>query len=284
MRGGGIRTAERADVGTTLTHHLVTVPLDGRDGDILSGELWALGAVGIEETDVGLRAAFTDLDAATAARDRLAAEATIEIVDDGSDLDRHRDRLSVERAGRFAIHPPWLTPPPDAIGIEIDPGRAFGSGSHPSTRLALALLDDVIAPAMVVADVGCGTGVVSIAAARLGATAIAVDIDRAAIAATTVNVGANGVADRVTVRSGSPDAIPEAVDIAVVNVTIDIHEALGATLPACPTVIVSGVLAAQLDRAATAHGGRVEQRIDEGDWAAAVLRRPPGYGAPHAPA
>lgn len=262
----------------------MTVPLDGRDGDILSGELWALGAVGVEETDVGLRAAFTDLAAATATRDRFAPGATVELVDDAFGLDEHRDRLAVERAGRFAIHPPWLNPPVDAIGIEIDPGHAFGSGSHPSTRLALTLLDDLVEPAMVVADVGCGTGVLSVAAARLGATVIAVDRDPAALAATTVNIGANAVGDRVTVRSGSHDAIPEVVDVAVVNVTIDIHESLGAMLPTCPVVIVSGVLAAQLDRAATAHGGRVEQRIDEGEWAAAVLRRPPGYGAPHAPA
>lgn len=284
MRGRRARTPERADLGAPLTHHLVTVPLDGRDGDVLSGELWSLGAVGVEELAGGLRAAFTDAAAATAARDRLAPGAAVEAVADDFGLDEHRDRLTVERAGRFAIHPPWLAPPDRYIGIEIDPGHAFGSGSHPSTRLALMLLATVVESGMLVADIGCGTGVLAIAAARLEATVIAVDTDPAAIAATRANIAANRVAADVDVRHGSTERISEMVDVAVVNVTIDGHEALGPTVPPAPIVVVSGILATQIDRAATAHRRVVAERVDEGDWVAAVLRRPPGYGGAGAPA
>ena len=86
-------------------------------------------------------------------------------------------------------------PPPDALAVVIDPGRAFGTGAHATTRLALELLQDVEPTSLL--DVGCGSGVLSVAAAKLGfAPVTAVDIDDVALETTRANAAANGVAAR----------------------------------------------------------------------------------------
>lgn len=285
MRGGRARATQRPHLGPRLTlpRHLVTVPLDGRDADLLSLDLWTLGAVGIEETPAGLRAAFPDDDDARRARDRLAPSATIETVAETTGLDEHRPHLTVERAGPFTVRPPWLPADGGAIDIVVDPGHAFGSGSHPSTRLALTLLPDLLDESSRVADIGCGSGVLSIAAARLGATVIAVDVDAAAVAAATTNVEANAVGDRVSVIAGGPLAIGAPVDVALVNVTIDIHEAIAGDV-AAPIVVVSGLLTDHLDRAARAYEADGEHQVDEDGWTAAVLRRRAGWGGRRGPA
>ena len=238
--------------------------------------MWGHGAIGIEELPGALRAAFTDESTARQARAALAPRvAAIEPVADTHGLDAARDLLVVELAGPFAIHPPWLEPPPDRIGIEIDPGHAFGSGSHASTRLALELLGDEVPAPRRVFDVGCGSGVLAIAAAHLGATATAVDIDPAAITATKANAERNGVADRVTARLGSADALREATDLVAINVTIDVHEALAPTLHASHRrLIVAGLLGrSQLERSATAYGATEERVLEDDGWMAAVLTR-----------
>lgn len=234
--------------------------------------MWEAGAVGVEETADGLRAAFVDVAAARAVRDQLAPGAAIDEFDDTFGLDASLDLLTVERAGPFAVHPPWLDPPADAIGIEIEPAAAFGSGSHPSTRLALALLETVVGPDAAVADIGCGTGVLTIAAARLGARVVAVDVDPEAIEATRANAVRNGVEKAVAIRLGSVDAVPGAVDVALVNVTIDIHERL-APLVAAPTVVVAGILTGQRERAILAYDADIVADAGDGEWAGLVLRR-----------
>lgn len=238
-------------------------------------ELWDLGAVGIEELPGALRAAFSDAGAATDARDRLAPGAALEKFDDRFGLDASRDLLGVEIAGGFAIHPPWLDPPPGARPIAIDPALSFGSGSHPSTRLALQLLETEADGAPLVADLGCGSGVLSIGAALLGARVVAIDTDPEAIAATRANARRNRVADRIDTVAGSIEHIPHTTDLVVINVTIDIHEQLAPGLPAGPErLIVAGILGeSQLARSAIAYGATVVRAIEHDDWMAAVLSR-----------
>jgi ribosomal protein L11 methyltransferase len=231
--------------------------------------------VGIEEMTDGLRAAFSDPRAAAAARDRLAPGAATEMHDDVTGLDQSRDLLALERAGRFAIHPPWLAPPDDAIGIEIDPGHAFGSGSHPSTRLALQLLGDEAIGAIAVADVGCGSGVLGIGAALMGADVLAVDVDPAAIEATRANADRNGVADRLDTRLGSAGLVAPGTALVIVNVTIDIHETVAAHLNAPTRVIAAGLLAEeQVERAASTYAMTIERQLSHDGWGAAVLGSP----------
>ncbi|MEM7142079.1 MAG: 50S ribosomal protein L11 methyltransferase [Actinomycetota bacterium] len=277
MRGERVRSTERADLRRPLTHHLVVVPLDGHDPELLGLELWEAGAVGIEDLPGALRVAFDAFDAAAGVRDRYAPGAAIEELPDVVGLDASRDLLAVRRAGRFAIHPPWLTPPADLIGVEIDPGHAFGSGSHPSTRLALELIGRHVAPGATVADIGCGSGVLAIGAALVGAASVtAVDIDPAAIDATTANAARNGVGDIVDARLGSASDVP-APDTALINVTIDVHELLAPALPRAANLIIAGVLTDQLARAAAAHRAEVVDSLDDDEWSAAWLR-PGGRG------
>ena len=239
----------------------------------MAAELWTAGATGIEERADRLIAGFTDpVRAAWAA---TAVGGTVREVASTDGLDAWREHASVIVAGPFAVHPPWLTAPAGRIGLSIDAGHAFGSGSHPSTRLALQLLADSVDGGMRVGDIGCGSGVLSVAAARLGATVQAVDTDPAAVAATEANIAANRVDDRVAVASGSVEQLVGPVDAVVVNVTIDVHEALAAAIHALgpDLVLVSGVLSWQADRAVAAYGGRDLRRLADGEWVGLTVSR-----------
>lgn len=246
---------------------------------MLSTDAWIAGAVGIEELEDDLRVAFSDPEAAAAFADATGGHAAA--VADDTGLDEWQAHAESYQAGPFAIRPPWL--PQGALPeLVIDPGRAFGSGSHPSTQLATELVAEYISQlaaaaehAPRLADIGCGSGVLSVAAATLGATSVAVDIDPAAIEAAAANADANGVAADITVSLGSVDAAEGVYDIAVINVTIDIHEAIGADVRryiGVETVLVAGLLAGpQEQRAADAYGARIVERRQHGEWAGLVL-------------
>jgi ribosomal protein L11 methyltransferase len=107
---------------------------------------------------------------------------------------------------RLVIKPTWeaFVPQPDQVVIELDPGLAFGSGLHATTRLCLELMEEHLRPGQRVLDVGTGSGILAIAAARLGAAAVvALDNDAEAVRVARENVALNGVADRVAVQAGS---------------------------------------------------------------------------------
>lgn len=232
----------------------------------------------MEETKTALRAAFVDETVARTIRDRLAPAAAVVPVGDHAGLDAGRDLLRIERAGPFAVHPPWLTPPAGSIAIAIDPGHAFGTGSHPSTRLALRLVDRVARPGVTVADIGCGSGVLAIAAARLGARVVALDLAPEAVAATRANARRNGVSARVDARLGSIERLDESPDAALINVTVDVHEHIAPGLAPASRLVVAGVLGHQLSRVAAAHDAAVTASVTEGEWVAALLRRHPAGG------
>ncbi len=169
--------------------------------------------------------------------------------------------------GRFWVGPPWEEAPAGAEAIVIDPGRAFGTGAHPTTRLSLELLQE-LEPASLL-DVGCGSGVLSIAAARLGFEYVtAIDLDDAAIEATLANARVNGVELSAYRADALADELPE-TELAVANIALDVVERLLPRLGASRAV-TSGYL----DR----DGPRVEgwhrsARRERDGWAADLLER-----------
>lgn len=171
------------------------------------------------------------------------------------------------RIGPLWIGPSWEAPDEGTIAVVIDPGRAFGTGAHPTTRLCLELLLG-LEPAGV-ADLGCGSGVVAVAAAKLGFDpVVAVDDDEAAVAAARANAGLNGVDVDVRRADVLADRLP-AVEVAVANIAREPVERAAERF-AGTLFVASGYLAAE--RPAPAGWRAVERRRADG-WAADLLIR-----------
>jgi len=208
--------------------------------------------------------------------------------------------------------PPTGVPPED---VEIDPGvvplyiqagMAFGSASHPTTRLCLVLLEQFIQTGAAVLDVGCGTGILAIAAVKLGAAHVhAIDIATRAIQTAGMNLAHNGVSDRVTLLQGSLDVVKSEVlpgsfderdnsgssathaadnrfDVILANLFAPvIKELLNTGLPEllrpAGVLIASGIKASErnaVQAAILAAGLRLEPSVEEGGWCALAARRP----------
>lgn len=171
------------------------------------------------------------------------------------------------RAGTFWIGPPWEDVPPGVDAIVVDPGRAFGTGAHATTRLCVALVDELEPGAFL--DVGCGSGVVAIAAARRGfAPVVAVDVDPAAVEATGRNARANRVTLDVRLLDATRDALP-AVDVAAVNVSLEVVETVLRRVSA-RVVVAAGYL--ERDEPGAPGFRHVARRVLDG-WAADVFER-----------
>ena len=181
--------------------------------------------------------------------------------------ERWREFHRPVRAGPFWIGPPWETPAADALPLVIDPGRAFGTGAHATTRLCVELLTELQPGSLL--DVGTGSGIVAIAAAKLGfAPVLGVDVDPAAVEAARTNAAVNAVS--IDVREGDATAEPlPQVDVAVANVSLALVESL---LPFVEArhVVASGYL--ESDEPRLRPYVRRARRVRDG-WAADLLER-----------
>ena len=190
---------------------------------------------------------------------------------------------------RLVIVPAWLNPPlaPDDVPIRLDPGMAFGTGTHPTTQLCLAAIERHLKPGSPVIDLGTGSGILAIAAAKLGAgPLLAVDIDDEAVRVAKENAAANGVADHIHIEKGSLAEVlahqfgmasaPFVVANILARVIINLlTEGLGRTLAPSGLLILSGILAEQepsvVDALRSAGCKVVEQR-QSGDWIALAAK------------
>lgn len=196
-----------------------------------------------------------------------------------------KKQLKVLHIGqRIVIQPSWLdyTPAPGEIIIRLDPGMAFGTGLHPTTQMCLAALEELVNPGTHVLDLGTGSGILAIAAAKLGAGhVLAVDNDPVAVKTARGNVATNGVQETVNLVRGSLADVPESYDLIVVNILAKVivemaQQGLANRLRPGGTLIAAGIIADQklqvvtaLKRAGLALTG--QQLID--DWVCLVAER-----------
>lgn len=262
--------------------------VDRAHADVALAELLELAPGGVEEVDLGDAGveyavygppgelpALPDLEAAVGGA--LVEVTTSELPDDWSERwkDFHCPLVIDPAHPRLAVRPPWEAPIGAAVEIVIDPAQAFGTGSHATTALCLELLLDVAPGGGPLLDLGCGSGVLAIAAAKLGFEAVvAVDFDPLSIEATRANAAVNGVALDVARCDLRRDRVPVAPTV-LANLLrpllIEYAERL-AEPPA--TLIASGLLTHEADEIAAAfapHGLRERARRERGEWAALLL-------------
>ena len=153
---------------------------------------------------------------------------------------------------RLWICPSWLTPPePNAVNLILDPGLAFGTGTHPTTYLCLTWLETTPLYSKEIIDYGCGSGVLALAALKLGAAHVtAVDIDEQALLATRNNAASNHIAS-TQLTIDFPDSLKHPVDVVIANILltplITLHNRFHALLKNKGTLVVSGILDDQVD-------------------------------------
>jgi ribosomal protein L11 methyltransferase len=223
-------------------------------------ELFPEGFEEVELTGGVELAAYTDAGGEERLWAAFGGARSTEVEEDWED--RWRAFHRSVRIGELWVGPPWEEPQPGTIAVVIDPGRAFGTGSHATTRLCLELLLEL--PRGSLLDVGCGSGVIAIAAAKLGFEPVhAVDLDPLAIETTLRNAEANGVKLETRVADALTDPLP-AADSAIVNVALDVDRPVGARLD-CSRVVTSGYLASE---APDLPQFRREARREAEGWAA----------------
>lgn len=278
----------------------VVVEVRPSDAELVADVLWQFLPAAIEEQDAAnftvLLAGFDDPNRAAAAA--TAAQAltvrsvqVIPVTDDG--LDGWRAWATAEHAEPFLIVPPWLDAPVKAAGehlLWMDPAHTFGSGSHPTTRLVLGRLPSLITPTTTVLDVGCGSGVLAIGAALLGASRVdGIDVDPASPPVTQANAERNGVGGIVHASTALLSSVTQTgatYDLVLANLLAPVIVELAAELVriVAPegTLVVSGLLSDRWEEATGALTGLTVADVVLSDgWAAISLdRRPPTHDGP----
>jgi ribosomal protein L11 methyltransferase len=260
----------------------VVAEVPAAEVELVSDRCFQLGALGIEEQDapydrVLLLVGMPDEASAEAVASGLDGASVQPVRDDGW-ADEWRAWARPVRVGHVVVRPAWLPGDDGADGrtaVSIDPGRSFGSGSHESTKLALVMLQDLGAIESLL-DVGCGSGVLGIAMARLHGTRVtAIDIEAHAVDVTHANAVANGVGHLVHASTTPLSAIAGTFEVVVANIlAVTLRELaveLARVVAVDGHVVLSGMLQEQgpsVDAACIAAGLRPVARVDSGEWTA----------------
>ena len=265
IRDPGDELAAREDrtAPYVITAHLAEAPDAADQVEATERALWHLQAFGL----------------------RPVGPLRVRTVDDTDWMDAWKRHYIAQRIGRVVIVPSWAeeTLRPGEVAITLDPGMAFGTGLHPTTRGCLELMQAIEPMPDRVLDVGCGSGILALAALRLGAgRALGIDTDPLAVAASRQNAERNGMADRFEAREGTlPVAAAERYPLVLANlvavVLVGLAGALAAHLEPTGTLLASGIIeprAPEVEAAMRDAGlGVIERRVD-GEWISLRLERP----------
>lgn len=255
----------------------------GAEADAAAGELWLHGPAAVEERPAGegrveLLAGFADEEAARRVAAALRWPSSTEPApDEASWRDAWRAYAQPVVVGRVAVVPVWLPSPEAQIVVRVDPGTAFGTGSHPSTRLVLAALQQLVEPGCSVLDAGSGTGVLAVAARLLGAgKVVGFDVASEAVVATDANARLNGV--EVDARHAVIDDVDGRYDLVVANIGAATLVGMAAALAerVGETLVLAGLLDRQVPEVVAAYarcGLELVSSTSEDGWSAPVLRR-----------
>ena len=277
----------------------VTIEADPSRAEEIASDLFDLGAAGVEIRDgegtpmpgiqqpppgrALLVASFGGREAARAAAGAFGGD--LAEIEDRDWSEEWKKGLGPVDIGRVRIRPSWIqaAPPPGSVEVVLDPGMAFGTGSHQTTSLCLAALSELLAtrPGAAVLDVGTGSGLLAIAASKLGAGRVAAnDVDPVAVDVARENAARNGV--RLELAAAPVEAITGAFDVVVANILantlVELAPALVSRLAPSGVVLLSGILAPQEDEVRRAYlalglarhpGG--DRR--DGEWSLLALAR-----------
>lgn len=259
------------------------------DAEIVLAELLALAPGGVEEVDLdsglveyavyGAPGELPALPDLTAAAGPALVEVTTSVLADDWDVRWRSFHKPLVLGDRLAVRPPWEPPVGTKVELVIDPAQAFGTGAHATTRLCLELMLDMPASGGFL-DLGCGSGVLAIAAAQLGFSPVtAVDFDPASVEACRANAAVNGVSVEVCrhdLRSDSLASAPTVAANLLRPLLLEWAQRLADAAEAPERVIASGLLVGEADEVAGAFGAvglREVARRESGDWAALLLDR-----------
>jgi ribosomal protein L11 methyltransferase len=285
----------------------LTVPTSAETTEGLTNFLWEQGALGVVEEEAPgdpprLRAFYAEHVASTrlltavgeytsglrALGFALGGEAEIHPLHDEQWASAWQQSFPPLPVGeRLFVAPPWETAatPSGRVRVVIEPGRAFGTGHHGSTEGCLALLDRWLAarPAPRVLDIGTGTGILAVAAVRLGVPRVAaIDVDPDAVTAARQNAEANGVAGLIDVSAGGPESLPRtaAYDLVLANILTHTHLALvreyRRRVAPFGALVLGGMLTGEDDQVARAlvpHGFTPRETFEREGWAAMLMVR-----------
>ncbi len=267
---------------------IVRVRVGAREVDAVSGALFDLGATGVEERDdttmdrveggVELVAHFDDEATAEEAIEELAPrEATLDFIVGDDWKERWKEFFKPARVGeRFVVRPPWeeVEPRDGDLVLTIDPGQAFGTGTHETTRLVIREIERIGETGEVL-DVGCGSGILAIAALLAGASrAVGVDVDPIAARVTLENAELNGV----TIEASTTDVadVPGRFPLVLANIRAPILIPMAPALEARTAghVVLSGLLVTERDEVREAFDARFDlvRELVDGDWLALTYR------------